>query len=701
MLISNGDNIDSVWQYWKANVMSTLTNNVPIVCIKNTKFPPWVDADVIHASNLKNSLFRKYKRTNKGSVFMKYKDACKNVKNLVRQKYLKYLNNMACNVKSNPKRFWSMVKHKDKNKRIPDKMFKGDQIFMGSLETAKAFNAYFQSVFVDIDNIPMPPLETFNDIPITSIRIHVSNVRLYLEQQKNDKAIGIDNIPNIILSKCANILAPSLTLIINYSLEKSVVPTEWKIARVCPVYKKGDKCDITNYRPISLLPVISKIAESCILDILYPRIKPFLYKLQHGFMKNRSAVLQLLDVYDKINRYMDNGIQCDIAFLDFAKAFDTVHHKLLLYKLSKYGIKGELLKWFESYVSNRKQFVVIDGIESTICSVTSGVPQGSVLGPFLFLIFINDLPLCIERATMALFADDSKLFMPIITQNDHEIFNDQIKKCHTWSSMWKMKFNVSKSYIMSMTNRQHVSVFDYVLGNTILEHVNVLRDLGVLVTSNLSWSDHIINIKAKAMRNLGFIKRTLGYKSPLQARKLLYLSLVRSHLLYCSQIWSPLMRRDVLSMESVQRSASKYLTNYQDISYVERLKILGLIPLSYLRDLHTLLLFFNILHNRLDIDTDRYFISKNAQPPALLRPYRRHLFRTEKGRQFFTNRVLLLWDAIPVHIKLILPTNDKKSGILPFKKALLKWYSNKLSHDFNIYNICTWFTKCTCVNCRS
>ena len=241
------------------------------------------------------------------------------------------------------------------------------------------------------------------------------------------KAYGLDQIPGRLLKECASEIAPSLTRLINLSLRVGCVPKDWKCANIVPVFKKGNKEDVTNHRPISLLSLVSKIAESCGLAHFYSFIAGNIYPLQHGFVKGHSTITQLLDTVHRITRAIDQGVQTDIAFLDFSKAFDSVSHPHLISKLDQIGIKGHLLQWFTSYLNNRVQRVVINGKNSEWLPVTSGVLQGSLLGPALFVLFINDMPRAVSQcSTLALFANDAKCFPTIRSPSDCVQFQGDI-----------------------------------------------------------------------------------------------------------------------------------------------------------------------------------------------------------------------------------------------------------------------------------
>ena len=322
------------------------------------------------------------------------------------------------------------------------------------------------------------------------------------------KATGPDGIPARVLRECSYGNAPSLCSLFNHSLRTGTVPSEW-ISAGAPIHKKYKTELAINYRPISLLSIISKVLERCVCNRFCEHIRDSTNEAQHGFIHGRSRATQLLSTLHRIGQLLDKNTQTDILFLDFAKAFDSVDHVILLRKLKHYGIAGNLYRWFSDYLHNRTQRVVVEGAASSWSPVTSGAPQGSILGLMLFLVFINDFPDVIPESTSTgLYADDTKLYREISTLEDCSQLQEALSCADVWSKDDNINFNPSKCKILTFSRRKTPFLFDYYLGSSELKRVNDEVDLGITVTSNLSWTTHINKIKVKANRLLGLLRRT-------------------------------------------------------------------------------------------------------------------------------------------------------------------------------------------------
>ena len=517
---------------------------------------------------------------------------------------------------------------------------------------------------------------------LTEIQLTISEVVKILKGLDPNKACGPDNIPGMLLVKTADAIAPSLCRLFNQSLSEGYVPLSWKRANITPVHKKDDPTLAMNYRPISLLCIISKVLERCIFNHCFPFFKSHIHNLQHGFIQGRSTVTQLLTVYHDMLDTLASGQEVDVIHLDFSKAFDKVSHNLLLNKLNGHGIGGPLLQWFDSYLSHRCQRVMLEGEFSDWLPVTSGVPQGSILGPLLFIIYANDMPDCLSgESKLALFADDSKLFRSMSSRSSSATLQSDLNSLFQWSEDWKMSFNISKCQVLHMSRKRTPSHThtNYHLGGQDLQVAIATKDLGVTVSNNLSWSTHISQMCAKANRTLGLTKRVCGKDIVDQeTRKLLYITLVRSQLEYASNLWSPYTIKERALIENVQRRATKFILNHysRDISYKDRLLKLHLLPLEFRREISDFIFLYKYKCGILNVDFGSLY--KPVCPHYNARrtdSYNlRELFNHKQCyyQNSYFPRSVKLWNNLPHELK----TCNRSVAL--FRRQLSSIYNEKL-----------------------
>ena len=529
-----------------------------------------------------------------------------------------------------------------------------DEVATKPAQKAELLNKYFCSVFLSAApdvNIEPTNNSLRTDMEISQVQVSVDDVTKHLIGLDTSKACGPDGIPARLLKECGQQIAPSLCGIFNQSLSSGQIPTEWKSANITPIHKKDSKEPAENYRPISLLPIVSKVLERCVFNCLYDHVNNLITPLQHGFLRNRSCVTQLLSVLHTIGRNLDKNIQADVIYLDFAKAFDTVDHNVLLSKLKAYGVSGQLLTWFANYLSGRHQRVVIDGATSQWAPVTSGVPQGSLLGPLLFIIFINDLPdVAIGDVFTSLYADDTKVYRNINTIEDCMSMQKTLTNMDTWTRQNNIRFNASKCKALTITRKKSPLNFIYKLDNVELEHVSTEKDVGVNITNSLTWNTHIHAIIAKANELLGLLKRTCPLLNDVSARRSLYLALVKSHLSYATQVWSPDKIALKTQIERVQRRATRWILKQRVgvMSYRDKLLTLKLLPLTFDRELKDLVFFYKCLNGFTDLNVSHFvsFVSHGRTKLSNSYNLKTPVCKTSTFQASYFNRIVKLWNYI-------------------------------------------------------
>ena len=408
---------------------------------------------------------------------------------------------------------------------------------------------------------------------------------------------------NSLLKETAKQIASIITQMFQQSYNTGKLPDDWLQALVTHIHKKSHKSDPANYRPISLTCILCKVMEHIILSNMWKHMYKhnIILHFQHGFQSGLSCESQLIDTVHDWMTAMDNKTQIDAMLLDFAKAFDKVPHLRLLSKLTSYGITGNTKKLIKSFLSNRKQRVSVNGALSDITYVTSGVPQGSFLGPVLFLLYINDIDGNI-KSSIRLFADDSIIYRNISSKTDHEILQTDLSQLQTWSDKWQMEFNVSKCVHLPITNKTKPNLYKYSLSGQPLSTVSSHSYIGVKLDSKLTWTNHVTDITSKSSTVLGMIKRTLGPGKP-EVKQTAYNMLIRPKLEYSSPIWNLLTFSQVKSLERVQHSAARFVKNdyRRNTNPADLITALGWPTLERRRIIKQATTFYKIINNIIEI----------------------------------------------------------------------------------------------------
>lgn len=504
---------------------------------------------------------------------------------------------------------WRYIKDKKKCRAtLPHTMFLKEKHSTNGQEICELFSEYFGSVF-EISSSSQ--LTTPLDIPdvcnfaLHSLTITQRDIVLKARQLDIHKSAGPDELPPRFIKECCEPLSIPLAILFNKSLATGVFPTRWKLAHIIPIFKSGDKTSCANYRPISILSCIAKLFESLVYGPLYNHLNKYISTKQHGFVKKRSTLTNLLEFKNYICHAFASGGQVDTIYLDFSKAFDKVDHCLLTVKLAHYGIHGCLLRWITSYLSKRSQLVTVNGFFSSPVAVSSGVPQGSHLGPLMFVVFINDL---VDRLSCPalLYADDLKIFANVEEDGQFRALQNDLNTISSWCRESKMSLNVDKCHVTSFTKKKNKLIYEYHIQNKQLIEKEIVRDLGVLFDSQLTFRPHIEHIVNKSNKLLGFILRsTKSFKAP-ESTLRLFFSLVRSVLEYCCPVWSPYYSVHVNNVERVQKKLLKLLSrkfNYGRSlrSYSERLSKFKVTPLRVRRKRYDLLCLHKIIHFSIEV----------------------------------------------------------------------------------------------------
>lgn len=616
---SNCIEIDQYVNSFYSIINNIIRENVKSKRNLNKHFPVYFSRDSIKLCKKKLILHRKWKKYKNICDYIKFSLLREQLKARVKIDYQKYITQVQENIKDNIKSFWSYVDKRRKScNGIPAVMQFRNELYSGNEDIANAFADNFESVYAE-KPYNTPELKDFYGLSISNITMNAPLVYEHLSNLDIHKGAGPDNIPPIFLKKCASFLAAPLETIFNKSLAVGIFPTAWKISYITPIHKGGAKNDILNYRPISKLSCIGKVFESIVTNELSKIFLPFIIPEQHGFVKGRSTTTNLLGFTEYLHQSVDKRVQVDTIYTDFSKAFDKVNFNALRYKLLCSGVFGDLLNWIMSYLTGRFQAVSVNNSLSRQFLVKSGVPQGSHLGPLLFILFINDISTCFKFSKFLLYADDLKIFSTMVSANVGSLIQHELNLFFDYCSDNCLELNISKCHVLTITrNKSNIFNNTYILNNTVLEKVEEVNDLGITIDSKLSFIPHIHKIQVKAYKMLGFVLRTCRGFRNLSSILLLFKTLVRPKLEYASTIWNPNYAIHIQFIESIQRKFAHFCVNNSlinlssdDFNYIECLSLLNLSSLEKRRCINELLLLHKTLNNTVDSQTFISYISFN------------------------------------------------------------------------------------------
>ena len=607
--------------------------------------------------NLASTKKKLYKNRNTSSTMKdKYRNAAKSYDTAVKN-YFSRKEKRLCK-SSNLKLFYSYVNKKlHSSFTIPPLKSANDDIITDNFERASMFNQYFSSVFTR-DNDLTPDVESLvdHDINLSTVAFSEEDVLSTLLKLPNKNSRSPDGFTAFFLKSIAGSIAKPLSLLFEMSLQTGELPLVWKQAIITPVYKKGVASSTCNYRPISLTCICCKVMESIINKeiITYLLSHDLISKEQFGFLQKRSTCTQLLSCLNDFITSANKKSRTDCVYIDFAKAFDSVSHEKVITKLSTFGLKFELLQWLSSFLTNRSQRVIIDNVFSLPTQVVSGVPQGSVLGPLLFLLYINDIVSCIEgKCQIKLFADDSKFYMSR-TNDDTSDMVTSLSKFSTWANKkWQLVVAHKKCSQMSYGNLQIPEKLFSIQSHE-LNQTSSVKDLGILFSPTLKFSLHCASLARKALSRCSLIFKTF-ISTDAETLLLAFKVYVRPLLESDTPVWSPYLYKDIKTIESIQRLFTRrlfYRLGFEYQNYLCRMNYLNLKSLEYRRVFNDLVMVYKILNKVVDLQSETLFSEKRSK--YNLRGHSQQLNRQKSSidchKFFFSQRVIPIWNSLPDNV---------------------------------------------------
>ena len=548
----------------------------------------------------------------------------------------------------NNKTFYNFIKSQLTSRGSIPVLINKDGVRCTSPENkGECLNEQYHSVFTHDDgNFPHFPSRT--ETIIDDLEVSEHSVFKALKRQKCKTSRGPDDIPPILLNKCADALSSPLAVIFQDSLAAGVVPGDWLEAIVVPIYKKkGKTSDPANYRPVSLTSACCKVMEHLVKQKMLDHLLSLnlLTKRQHGFLSKKSTLTNTISALRRWHSALDQGNVVHAVFLDFAKAFDTVSHSKLLHKLPAYGIQGPILGWVKAFLVGRSQQVRVNDVLSSSKPVTSGVPQGSVLGPLLFLIYINDMLDSIQCDSL-LYADDAKLYSicdrNVVTEPTLAL---SLSDINAWSKIWQLALSIPKCKIFCFGKPNTQPAYEISGAN--LEMESEISDLGVLLSSDAKTSEHCVKTSKKGLGKVALIYSNFRCRNR-QFLVNMFNTYVLPIVSYNSSVWSPFQIGDINSVERVLRTFTRRVPGLAQLPYPRRLKELNMCSLEETRIRTDLILTYRILKGHIDLNKDHFFEASLAtRTRGHSMKLQKHHSNLQTTRNFFSSRVVDIWNSLP------------------------------------------------------
>ena len=648
---------------------------------KNVPRKPWITPGIIRSMNRRDKLFAKYRKTNSPTDKLKYNELRNRVIRIQRVSKSAYMAKRLATYKNDLQKTWKILNGiigKKKLPTLPSYVMRENLKQTSDESIANRFNSFFGNIGLEISRKVKSTSNHFSnylpDRVNKSLFLEPTDEKEILSITRNLKSSfssGIDGLSSNLIRQIIPSIAKPFTHICNNSFLNGSFPEGMKLSKVIPIFKNGDPNCVNNYRPISLLPTLSKVLERLMFNRLYKylSVNDLINKQQFGFRPGHSTELALIHAVEQLNSFIEDKCASLAIYIDLSKAFDALNHEILLYKLNVYGVRGHALQWFTSYLSNRKQLVKVNDCNSDYVTINTGVPQGSILGPLLFLIYVNDLTRSSQIASFILYADDTNLFFSDKDVNSLiQKANTELEKVCHWFRANMLQLNSSKTKFMVFNRGKPLDRnVELKIDQEPIIKVDSVNFLGVILDDQLSWDKHILHITTKVSRNIGIMSKVRSFL-PEHILRVLYCTLILPFFDYCNIIWGRARQKRMNRLFLLQKRAIRLCAGAHFRAHTHNLfQQLNVLPLDKLIDFKTGIFMHKFKNDFLPDTFSNYFV-KLSQPHVQntrnVNLYRLPLFKsTFSQRQSIQFNGAKLWNNLPVTIQ-------NSTSLTHFKKLL-------------------------------
>ena len=681
-IVSSSKSINEAVNKWSYLLSLVIEKHAPLTEFKvSDKFSPWLNKEFKDLARTRDKLKVAAIKKNSSVLMATYRQVRNRVNNLNKRLKREYFSEKIAFDKGNLKATWktlNLLSNKRSKTTNVESLTVEGEVINENAEIASSMNEFFctvgRNLSVKIPQHPNPLLSEEYKInesdeqpaEFTFHAVDTVTIHRALCKMKKSFGFGSDGIASNFLKIAYPVISNSICDIFNFSIFSGSFPDSWKIARVAPIFKGGQRDDRSNYRPISVLPVVSRLFEKLIYDQLYHYLDKNRYLVSHqsGFRSLHSVVTCLLKATNDWYLDIDRGKYTAMIFIDLKKAFDTVDHQILLDKMQFYGITGLAHKWFSSYLDHRRQYCKVNGTASSIENIDVGVPQGSCLGPLLFLLYINDLPFALKKAKATMYADDTAISYSSDRREELDlVINAELSYIEKWLQGNKLSLNIVKTQAMVIGSRPKLSKLksdlgtlpSFEIGGLDIDLVNKTKYLGVMIDNCLSWDSQIRAVNQKVSRAIGLLKYARNFVET-DTMANLYRSIIEPHLSYCCSVWGSCGTTKLNVLQKLQNKVARIVTRSPfDASAAPLLKRLGWPSVQDLIDKETSSMVYKSLNSLAPQYLSDLFVRLSELHPRELRNSGTDLaiplLRTANGQKSFSYRGASLWNSLDLDKK--------------------------------------------------